>query len=624
MIVQPGGVQTELFAYSPAGDLISYTDIRGLERQFVYDDAHRLVAIDYQLDPVESVAMTYDAVGNLLTLTERNNDQLVMEYDALNRVERSRRVPAGDLPAWSHANLYDSRGNRRQLLTHVPEPPPALPRYGGGALYGTAQCFDGQVAFDADFNSRSQMVSLRDGQNNTTEFGYDVDGRLVEIDHPNGPPRLKTRHRYDLVGKLLGTTVQQGTDSLWSLSYGYNQAADRLSQLSQWSGGANQTRYELDDSGRLVREVRNRFVVEGAESMAAGELRYTGRGLDHKLRLVRRDDDLNESYLDLQRWELSISEPDQAAVRVKPGGGLHFNSSTGSTLQYGRVLPATYPFDSTHNVYDEFYFPAGPTDWVGEFSGQIYLRHRLPLDGEFDVQVSVSEYHLSTNAHAGLGVTRDPFYTDPLYNKFPTSNGGVVESNGTDIVVTKISAGTLGARFNNHSIASTPEKLRLRRFLDGSNWKIQALYWDGDEWITHANWEDDFSGQRMFAYLHLSRPYYPSGFVGRLRWSDFAETEGTPYLLSSVDGDESVNHANWPAYESQTYDAGFSTDFTRLSWEETLPTNTDVRFQVAVSDDENGPWTYEGPSGANSYYTTPAGQTLTDLTGRYCKFRAFL
>jgi hypothetical protein len=31
-----------------------------------------------------------------------------------------------------------------------------------------------------------------------------------------------------------------------------------------------------------------------------------------------------------------------------------------------------------------------------------------------------------------------------------------------------------------------------------------------------------------------------------VRWSDFQETVGTPYLVSAVDGTESVNQAAWP------------------------------------------------------------------------------
>ena len=71
--------QNELFAYSPAGDLTSYTDIRGLERQFFYDAAHRLTRIDYTLPVVESIEFAYDEANNLTSLTERSGDQLLMK-----------------------------------------------------------------------------------------------------------------------------------------------------------------------------------------------------------------------------------------------------------------------------------------------------------------------------------------------------------------------------------------------------------------------------------------------------------------------------------------------------------------------------------------------------------------
>ena len=60
------------------------------------------------------------------------------------------------------------------------------------------------------------MVTLTDSASNQTEFAFDLDGRLAEVNHP--VEDLQTRYRYDLVGKLLESRVALGEDELWKLN----------------------------------------------------------------------------------------------------------------------------------------------------------------------------------------------------------------------------------------------------------------------------------------------------------------------------------------------------------------------------------------------------------------------
>ena len=610
-IVQPDPAQNELFEYSPAGDLTSYTNLRGEERQFFYDAAHRLVRVDYLLTPVESIELSYDPNGNLLRLLERNGDQLRMSYDSLNRLLLSQRKSLAG-PQWAFRNVYDAAGNRSGLTTN-------LPVY-GTALYGTDAYLSGSDSyFTAAFNARRQMESLQDGLSHESSFGYNADGMLVEVDHPNGTPALKTRHRYDLVGKLLETQVLQDTDPLWKVAYGYNLAADRLSQHSLWPEGGNSYRYELDASGRLVRETINRFVLASVDQWASGDLRLTGFDDQATLRLISRDDSLAAQQLDLQRWDLAITDPVATQVLVKPGDGLHWVTSHGDTQRGGRVVSHILHHTSDNTAYDYPSQTFSVSDNIGWLAGRMLMRHRLPLEGEFDVRVSISEWQLF-DCFIGLGVTRERYETSAPGNKYPPSTSGAINANGCDIVA-GFDGGSDENRviFNNYTLSDvTAQGLRLRRYLDGSTWMLEGFYHDGTTWVSHANWVDEFDGQTLYAYLHLSGKY------GHVRWTDFVETEGAQFRVSSVSGTESVNQAAWPCYESQIYDAGQSVDWSKLSWTETLPTNTDVRLQLAISDDPDGPWSYAGPSGVNTYYSTAAGHTLTSLTGRYCRFRAFL
>jgi hypothetical protein len=320
---------------------------------------------------------------------------------------------------------------------------------------------------------------------------------------------------------------------------------------------------DLDSSGRLIQETINRFVVNSVEGWAAGTQRQTKFDLDAKLTLVERADDFQAAYLDLQRWDLSFSEPVATGVRVGQNQGLSWATSVGGTHRNGRHMPAGTPYDSSTALTDYPHIDPQASDTVGWFEGRMLMRHRVPLEGAFDLQVSLAQFDLF-DCSIGLGISRDRFETADGGSRFPTDLGGVVDANGCDIVVEK--DGDFLPRFNDLELAGdTITKLRLKRFLDGTDWKLEAYYHDGSTWNTHVGWREDFSGQTMFAYLHLS------GKVGHLQWSDFLDATGPDFLVSTVDGSQSVNQAAWPCYESRVYDAGFSADWTRLAWTETLP-----------------------------------------------------
>ena len=65
-----------------------------------------------------------------------------------------------------------------------------------------------------------------------------------------------------------------------------------------------------------------------------------------------------------------------------------------------------------------------------------------------------------------------------------------------------------------------------------------------------------------------------------------------------------------------------------MSWAATTPSGTAVKFQLASSNSPSGPWTFLGPTGAASYYTT-SGTAIPStgsgaITGRYFQYQATL
>ncbi|MET0626323.1 MAG: Ig-like domain repeat protein, partial [Pyrinomonadaceae bacterium] len=71
--------------------------------------------------------------------------------------------------------------------------------------------------------------------------------------------------------------------------------------------------------------------------------------------------------------------------------------------------------------------------------------------------------------------------------------------------------------------------------------------------------------------------------------------------------------------------AGFVPNWTTLSWNATVPGNTSLSFQVAASNNINGPFNFVGPDGTAATFFTTSGASLAQFKGfRYLKYKAFL
>jgi hypothetical protein len=71
--------------------------------------------------------------------------------------------------------------------------------------------------------------------------------------------------------------------------------------------------------------------------------------------------------------------------------------------------------------------------------------------------------------------------------------------------------------------------------------------------------------------------------------------------------------------------AGNTAQWTTLSFTDSTPANTAVKFQVAASNSPYGPWNYVGPGGTASTYFTTTGASLSEFNGnRYLRYEAFL
>jgi hypothetical protein len=71
--------------------------------------------------------------------------------------------------------------------------------------------------------------------------------------------------------------------------------------------------------------------------------------------------------------------------------------------------------------------------------------------------------------------------------------------------------------------------------------------------------------------------------------------------------------------------AGSSAQWTTLSYSASTPAGTSVKFQVAASNSQYGPFNFVGPDGTASTFFTTSGASLSQFNGfRYLEYKAFL
>jgi len=65
--------------------------------------------------------------------------------------------------------------------------------------------------------------------------------------------------------------------------------------------------------------------------------------------------------------------------------------------------------------------------------------------------------------------------------------------------------------------------------------------------------------------------------------------------------------------------------WSTLSWTAATPANTSVKFQVAGSNSDSGPFNFVGPDGTNATFFTATGSSLSQFSGlRYLEYKAYL
>ncbi len=221
------------YVYEASGLLASRTDPDGVTTSYTYDAARRLTSEKRNVAGVlasgatfEEVRYTYDAASNVTEVATYADNVLrsiaYADYDEQNRV-RARRGNNGQNDRYT----YDANGNLK-TVTNSSNQVTTLAYDALDRIVSSTDSLGGITQFEYDIGNRTKKVADPRGLNTT--YVYDGFGQLWG---QSSPDTGTTSHQYNIAGQLLLTTRNDGS----TLSYAY----DSLGRLS-WYGTANEGR----------------------------------------------------------------------------------------------------------------------------------------------------------------------------------------------------------------------------------------------------------------------------------------------------------------------------------------------------------------------------------------------
>jgi RHS repeat-associated protein len=181
-----------LMTYDAVGDLLTVRDPKGQVTRMTYDSLNRVTRTTYPDSLYESA--TYDAAGRTLTKTDREGNVTTSLYDSAGNLVKT------VSPTGTVSRLYDAAGQLACIWNNS-----------AGASQGATWYY---------YNGRGWMTTqydLIDGTWYTTWYGYDVEGRQTYV---WSPPLMQFDYAYDGYDRV--STVRKHSDGSLLMTVTYN------------------------------------------------------------------------------------------------------------------------------------------------------------------------------------------------------------------------------------------------------------------------------------------------------------------------------------------------------------------------------------------------------------------
>ena len=261
------------YGYNALNLLSSSTNGRGQETTYHYDEAGRLVSFS---DPVGTVAYSYDPNGNVLT-TSDSSGTIKRQYDALNRVTQYT-----DSQGNTIHYTYDAVGN----LTTLTYPDGKIVNYeydAANRLNKVSDWSDRVTTYGYDRNGRLTTTTRANGTILTNH--YDVAGRLLEqkdVD-AKGAVINQYEYTYDAEGKITveKSARESGTFEMKSavmeydtgnrlISYnGETVEYDEDGNMTYGPLGGKMVQYRYDSRNRLIQAGNTTYLYDAENNRIA-------------------------------------------------------------------------------------------------------------------------------------------------------------------------------------------------------------------------------------------------------------------------------------------------------------------------------------------------------------------
>ena len=255
--------QRKAYGYDKMSRVTEVKDPAGNVTVYSYDALGRLTGKTIRTADGRrgDVKYTYDAVGNLLAVTD-DESAVEFAYDALNRAVETRQSFAGKTYTIGYG--YDAVGNRTFMQTPW-----------------------GKYSYTYDALNRAE--SITNPQGIVVSFRYDAAGRRTEksVFSAARAPLASTRYSYDAAGQLLSIVNKAGDRTVAFANYTYDALGNRVSMEDQHGTHT----YAYDAANRLI-VARDLPLVpfrgEGFAYDKAGNRRHDTLAKDYKYDAANR------------------------------------------------------------------------------------------------------------------------------------------------------------------------------------------------------------------------------------------------------------------------------------------------------------------------------------------------
>jgi YD repeat-containing protein len=209
--------------YDEMGNLLSLTDAANNVTTYSYDELDRLATETITVDSTDLTrTYGYDAASNLTSLTDRNGREHSYDYDELNRQTQEE---------W-----FDDQANLLRTLSF-------------------------------DYDAASQLTRASDPDSTYT---YDLAGRLETVDNTgtSGVPDVVLTYGYDEVNNLTSVTDTLNGTPAGTETFAYDDL-NRVTQITQSGNGVADKRVNMSyDAASQLRELNRYSDLDGNQLVA--------------------------------------------------------------------------------------------------------------------------------------------------------------------------------------------------------------------------------------------------------------------------------------------------------------------------------------------------------------------